>query len=283
LGASSTKEKETWFEDISKTIEELHNIDETRHKSRKNSKSSSSLESIDSPSLSSITKSSGSRYLTVGSTSSTAIRNSLEDKESSSPIGGEEGMLRSWKKASTAASLDVQRELEDEKKKRVALEEWKETTEKEIDSLKKQLENLSRNIDGDKKESLNIKRELQDIKEKLVNSTMELMQFKDVENPSSPSKSDTPNSIRSSHSEHVTPTRSWNKKLVVDMQEVSKQYNNEKKIRRELEQWKIENEAKMEEMKKKVQREADERVRLEGEYQKLEKEAILLKSKQIVN
>ena len=56
------------------------------------------------------------------------------------------------------------------------------------------------------------------------------------------------------------------------MQEISRQLNNEKKARRELEEWKKEHEEKMEEMKKKVRTETDARIKMEEQHKKLQRE-----------
>jgi len=65
-----------------------------------------------------------------------------------------------------------------------------------------------------------------------------------------------------------TKFRSWNKRLIYDMQEVGRDLNNERKARRELEEWKATHEPKLEEMKKKVRAESDARLKLEEEYKK---------------
>jgi len=61
------------------------------------------------------------------------------------------------------------------------------------------------------------------------------------------------------------------------MQEVGRELNNERKQRRELEEWKSTHEPKLEEMKKKVRAESDARLKLEEEYNKLQLEYNKLK------
>lgn len=65
--------------------------------------------------------------------------------------------------------------------------------------------------------------------------------------------------------------KSWNKKILSEFTEITKQINNgkiikkffknisflERKIRKELEQWKIEHEEKMEELRKKIRSEIE--------------------------
>lgn len=66
--------------------------------------------------------------------------------------------------------------------------------------------------------------------------------------------------------------RNWNKKVIYEMQEVQRQLNAERKQRKDLETWKVETEAKMEEMKAKVKKEVDARLKLEEAFKKLEAE-----------
>jgi hypothetical protein len=56
--------------------------------------------------------------------------------------------------------------------------------------------------------------------------------------------------------------------------------NEEKRARKALEEWKAENEGKVEELKKKVRMEVETRVKLEEAYQKLEKEVLALREAQ---
>ncbi len=73
--------------------------------------------------------------------------------------------------------------------------------------------------------------------------------------------------------------RTWNKKIIQEMQDMTRQLNAEKKLRRELEAWKHENEQKLEDMKSKAMKEVELRLRLEEAYQKLETELQQLKKK----
>jgi len=69
---------------------------------------------------------------------------------------------------------------------------------------------------------------------------------------------------------HTEPQhRSWNKKVIYDMQEVTRQLNSEKRARRELEMWKAEHDEKMEEMKKKIRSEQDAKAKLEEQLKKV--------------
>jgi len=250
-------------------IDGLQSLEERTNRSRKNSRGSSEPERRNSggvelaPGI--LAKTSRSRFGTIGNPSPRSSLDSDDMKPSSSASSGDE-KIRSWKRASTAATQDIIRELEEEQQKRVALEEYKREHEKEIESLKRQVDLVTRNAELDKRANLHLKNQLADMKEKLVNSTMQLMNCKSGDSDVTTKESGQPQN------------RSWNKKMIVDTQEVGKQYNTEKKMRRDLEQWKVENESKMEEMKKKVRAEMEIRMRLEEEYKKLEQELTSVKA-----
>jgi len=54
-----------------------------------------------------------------------------------------------------------------------------------------------------------------------------------------------------------TKFRSWNKRLIYDMQEVGRDLNNERKARRELEEWKATHEPKI----RRNEKESESRIR----------------------
>eukprot|EP01114_Cavostelium_apophysatum_P010192 TRINITY_DN2367_c0_g1_i2.p1 TRINITY_DN2367_c0_g1~~TRINITY_DN2367_c0_g1_i2.p1 ORF type:complete len:778 (+),score=302.94 TRINITY_DN2367_c0_g1_i2:1160-3493(+) len=200
----------------------------------------------------------------------------------------DESKLRAWKKSSMAtASMDVLKNLEEEKRKRADLEQWKALHEIEMTAAKNDLKVATETLQKEKQNSQAIKKELDEVKEKLVNTTMELMKLKDdqqngvapapIEKKRSESLSDSKDASPSSPTPAEPQVRSWNKKVIYDMQDVSRQLNNEKKARKELEQWKVEQEEKMEEMKKKVRKEVEDRVKLEEALKKVERELQLLK------
>jgi chromosome segregation ATPase len=201
--------------------------------------------------------------------------------EGDKPKKDKDEKQRSWKKASVKASLDTAKELEEEKKLRVSLEDWKSTHEGDVSVLKKELNKMTMKWEKAKQRNQDLKKELQEVKEKLVNATMELMQLKEnQEAAASPSASplSSPGSKGGDSPSGSAPVRSWNKKIIHDMQDVGRQLNNEKKARRELEQWKVEAEEKMEDMKKRMRQEVDSRVKLEEAYRKLEREVAKLKN-----
>jgi len=163
------------------------------------------------------------------------------------------------------------------KRKRKTLENWKTDHESDVQTLRQQLKESDEALQNEKKYNEKMKGELEDVKDKLVNTTMELMQLKDNQqgvinafsvnssngsSPKSSGKKGSLNEKRSSSSDTTatnsppeTQVRSWNKKLIYDMQDVTRQLNNEKKARKELEQWKLENEEKkIEDMKKKSEK-----------------------------
>jgi len=203
----------------------------------------------------------------------------------------DDSKTRAWKKTSMTNSMDMLKVLEEERSRRIAAENWRAKHEEHAANLEGQVSTLTKALKHEQAETEFLKKELADTKEKLFNATNDMKKLSsgDTLSPSPQrrlsSKQDSLEKLTddsNSPTNQDSPTsepkaRSCNKKVISDMQDVSKQLNAEKKARAELEQWKVEQEAKMEDMKRKVRREVEERVQLEETLKKMEKELTALK------
>jgi len=210
------------------------------------------------------------------------------------------------KKGSSLKTEDLLHKIDDEEKRRKMLQEWKDQHLHSLETLKSDLKKSQEDLKGEKEKNKAIKDELEEVKEKLVSVTMELMQFKeDAEvkinedaphvSPPTPTpglldkipKKERASSFKmqkgggslgksdvtqANQTEKGGGVRSWNKKVIYDLQDANRQLSDERKLRKSLEAWKLENEEKIEELKKKVRNEVEARVKLEEAYKRLEKE-----------
>jgi len=181
-------------------------------------------------------------------------------------------------------SMDLIKTVEEERNRRMAAEAWRAQHENDMANMENQIATLNKALKNEQLNNEFLKKELSETKEKLNSTSKEVTLLKD--------EPTTVNGRRPSNADTVTPSnegggvplpsaepqvRSWNKKVIADMHDVSKQLSNERKLRIELEQWKAETEGKMEEMKKKVRREVEERIQLEETLKKMERELNNLK------
>lgn len=179
---------------------------------------------------------------TLSSSSLSSVLSPEATSESDLAVLQDSG-TRTWKKMSMVQNRDAIRVLDEERKKRVALEEWKAAHVLEVEKLKQEVKKFKDKYEREKKHNAKAKEEVEQVKEKLVNTTVELMQLKDFSStPSSvkstpevtPTASPKPKSrknsntsedgqqpITTSTSNDPTPPdkfRSWNKRLIYDMQ-----------------------------------------------------------------
>jgi len=183
------------------------------------------------------------------------------------------------------------------------LEDWKSSHELDVETAKQEIKKLNETIQQETEIHDKLKVELEEFKQKLVNTTMEYMQLKETKeheairtSSSSPSvheKSDSHHDKKSDSHHHdkksdslndkksppEPQSRSWNKKVIYEMQYINRQLNNEKKARKELEQYKAEQETKADDMKKRLKLESEARIKLEENYKKLEKDLNELKAR----
>eukprot|EP01117_Protostelium_nocturnum_P012279 TRINITY_DN451_c1_g1_i1.p1 TRINITY_DN451_c1_g1~~TRINITY_DN451_c1_g1_i1.p1 ORF type:complete len:1064 (-),score=484.82 TRINITY_DN451_c1_g1_i1:37-2904(-) len=144
--------------------------------------------------------------------------------------------------------------IQEEKTKLEALLEWKRQSEEEVQTSNSLLSHLVKESQEQAVLRVQNKKELQEKKDRLVEVTMQLMAFREKDNNTSPGEK---------------KDESWNKKVLHDSSDLTKQLNQERKTRRELAQWKDELQPKMEELEKKLKAEADQKAKLQEKYDKL--------------
>jgi len=164
---------------------------------------------------------------------------------------------RARRRSSVQSHLDQIRDLEDEKKKVGELEQWKISHLGEEDVLRNELKKVEENAKLESTSRQMIQHELDDIKSKLEKVEEELAPFKLEKSPKEDDKH---------------RARSWNRKLIGNMHDISSQLDHEVTQRKELEKFKAEFEAQMEETKRKVREEKEARIRLEESCKRLQRE-----------
>jgi len=99
---------------------------------------------------------------------------------------------RSWKKATTAQSLDTLKHLDEEIKKNKELEEEKINLTKQIESMKDQLWKLNGELEKEKKRNQELNSQLDESKQNIIKMSIERIEMK---NSSTGSSSQVPNSL----------------------------------------------------------------------------------------
>jgi len=146
---------------------------------------------------------------------------------------------------------------------RIALEESCDEHQKLIEELKKQIQSAKLSHEETRREKENLKEKINDIKQQLVNVSMDLIQLRQEVSPMSNGRE---------------RSQSCNKKVIYDMQDISRQLSNEKRLQKEMEKWKNEYQKKLIDLNKQIADEISLQKELRETYGRLQNELNALKS-----
>jgi len=164
------------------------------------------------------------------------------DENSSS----DEPKTRDWKKLSTSQGTEIMKALNEEKRKRQELADWKKQHLTDVDKLQVTIKEKD-SIVSDKDVLITLlKQQVEELKNKIVVQAIEIN-----DNSVIPEKQRSTTVVEKGSTEDSSKYRNWNKKVIYDLQDSTRELGKEKKARLELEEWKREAEKTLEEMRKK--------------------------------